>query len=221
MAGGGELPGLDEACRALADGRAVVVPNPSPMTYGVVATKPEQVNLLKGRPADQHAAVSVHDAAEWQRIAAGIDVPPDVLPRVVALLRRERLSFLVPLRADHTHPHWIAPAVRDGYLAMFNGWWAPTARLWEAFPRLYGSSANRTGHPPAASAADVDPAMRADAPVVDGDALRHLDQPHAASSMVRASRDGELSLYRHGAQDAASGLAPDAYVRRLADLDLS
>ena len=148
MVDGGGLPGLDEACRALAEGRAVVVPNPSPMTYGIVATSPEKVNVLKGRPADQHAAISVHDAAEWQYIAAGIDVLPDVLRRVVALLR-ERLSLLVPLREDHPHPDWIAPAVRDGYLAMFSGRWAPTARLWDAFPRLYGSSANRTGRSPA------------------------------------------------------------------------
>ncbi|HEX6447023.1 MAG TPA: Sua5/YciO/YrdC/YwlC family protein [Streptosporangiales bacterium] len=219
MAEEGELPGLAEACRALADGRAVVVPNPSPMTYGVVATSPQAVNLLKGRPADQHTAVSVHDAAEWQRIVACLDVPPGVLRRIVVLLR-QRLSLLVPLRDSGPRPDWIAPAVRDGYLAMFDGWWAPTARLWDAFPRLYGSSANRTGRPPAASAAEVDPAMLAAAQVVDGDALREGEQVHAASSMVRVARDGELSLYRRGAQDAASGLDPDAYVRHLAALDL-
>jgi hypothetical protein len=33
--------------------------------------------------------------------------------------------------------------------------------------------------------------------------------------MVRVERDGELSLYRSGAQDAASGLQPDAYLRQL------
>lgn len=206
MVGEGELPGLEEACRALADGRAVVVPNPSPMTYGIVATTPEAVNALKRRPLDQHVAVSLHAAAEWQRVAASIDVAPDVLPRVVTLLR-ERLSLLVPLRDGGSRPHWIAPAVRDGYLAMFSGWWAPAARLWDGFPRLYGSSANRTGESPAASAAEADAVVRGEAPIVDGDALRDLDRPHTASSMVRVSPDGELSLYRRGAQDA--------YVRHL------
>lgn len=219
MADGGELPGLDEACAALADGRAVVVPNPSPMTYGIVATSPEAVNALKGRPLDQHVAVSLHASGEWQRVAAGIDVPPGVVPRLAALLR-ERLSLLVPLRDGDAHPSWVGPAIRDGYLALFDGWWAPAARLWNGFPRLYGSSANRTGQSPAATATEAVAVVRGQAPVVDGDALRDLGRPHAASSMVRVSRDGELSLYRRGAQDSASGLAPDAYIRHLSELDV-
>lgn len=219
MADGGGLPGLDEACAALAEGRAVVVPNPSPMTYGIVATSPEAVNALKGRPLDQHVAVSLHASGEWQRIAAGIEVPPCTLPRLVAL-PRERLSLLVPLRDGEVHPPWIEPAVLDGYLALFDGWWAPAARLWDRFPRLYGSSANRTGQSPAATATEAAAVVRGDAPVVDGDALRDLGRPHAASSMVCLSRDGGLSLYRRGAQDADSGLDPDAYVRYLSGLDV-
>lgn len=195
------LPGLDEACAALAEGRAVVVPNPSPMTYGVVATTAEAVNALKGRPLDQAVGVSLHAPQEWQRVAECIDVPPGVLPRIAALLR-ERLSLLVPLRDGDAHPSWIAPAVRHGYLAMFSGRWDPTARLWDGFPRLFGSSANRTGRSPAATAAEATAIMAGDAPVVDADVLRDLDRPHAASSMVRVDRDGTLSLYRRGAQDA-------------------
>lgn len=208
------LPGLDEACAALADGRAVVVPNPSPMTYGVVATTPEAVNAVKRRQRDQAVAVSLHAPEEWQRVAGCIDVPAGVLARIGALLR-ERLSLLVPLREAAAHPSWITPAVRHGYLAMFSGRWEPTGRLWDGFPRLFGSSANRTGHKPAATAAEATAVLAGEAPVVDADALRDLDRPHAASSMVRVDRDGTLSLHRHGAQDVASGLDGDAYIRRL------
>ena len=41
-----------------------------------------------------------------------------------------------------------------------------------------------------------------EAPVADADALRDLGSAHAASSMVRVTPDGELTLYRPGAQDA-------------------
>jgi len=49
------LPGLDDAIKALAAGCAVVVPNPSPQSYGVVATAPHVVNAARGRPIDQAA----------------------------------------------------------------------------------------------------------------------------------------------------------------------
>ncbi len=92
--------------------------------------------------------------------------------------------------------------------------WAPLAQLWDQFPRLYGSSANRTGQPPAASAADAVGIVGTDALVVDGDALRDLGSAHAASTMVRVAPDGELGLYRQrrclrprsGSLPAATGL---------------
>jgi tRNA A37 threonylcarbamoyladenosine synthetase subunit TsaC/SUA5/YrdC len=215
MADPPEVPGLEEACLALDEGRAVVVPNPSPMTYGIVATNPYAVNALKHRPPDQNVAVSLHNAREWRDVAPSLDLPAELLPRVGALLRL-RLSLLVPLRASVPHPDWINPAVRDGYLAMFSGWWAPLARLWDEFPRLYGSSANRTGQSPAASAAEAVAMVGTAAPVVNADAFRDLGRAHAASSMVRVAPDGELCLYRRGANDAASGLDPEAYLRHLA-----
>ncbi len=190
------------------------MPNPSPMTYGIVATSPHAINALKRRPLDQNVAVSLHDDAEWQHVAPSLDLQPDMLSGIVALMRK-RLSLLVPLRGTVSHPDWISPAVRNGYLAMFSGRWAPLAQLWDQFPRLYGSSANRTGQPPAASAAEAVGIVGTDALVVDGDMLRDLGSAHSASSMVRVAPGGELSLYRHGAQDTASGLDPEAYVRQL------
>ncbi len=193
----------------------MVVPNPAPMAYGVVATTAEAVNALKKRPLDQDVAVSVHDRSQWDGMAAAIDLPPAVLDAVGALLR-SRITVLVPLRRGVRYPPWIDPAVRDGELAVFDGYWEPAASLWERFPRLYGSSANITGEQPAESAGQA-AAMLGDAcPVVDADAMAGPRGRRWASTMARIDRTGRLDLHRSGAHDASSGLTATEYVRRLA-----
>ena len=56
-----DLPEFDRAqlhaIEVLRGGGAVVVTNPSPMTYGVVARDPRAVNLLKGRPVNQPVGI--------------------------------------------------------------------------------------------------------------------------------------------------------------------
>lgn len=213
------LPGLDAACRALARGQAIIVPNPSPMTYGLVASSASAVNAAKGRQPHQPVAVSLHDKTEWQRVTPALDLPRELLPMIVALLR-ERLSLLVPVRDPAQSPAWVRSAVQGGHLAMFSGWWAPLAPLWDRFPRLHGSSANRTGQPPAADAAEAASMFGPRVPLIDGDALRDPGRAHAASTMVRVSPDGTLIPHRRGAQDAASGLDLDTYIRRLPSIDI-
>lgn len=203
------LAGLTAACRALASGQAVVVPNPSPMTYGLVATSASAVNAVKGRPVDQPVAVSLHDAVEWQRVMPALDLPGELLPRLRMLLCR-RLSLLVPVRDTARLPAWVRSGMQDGYLAVFNGRWTPLDPLWNRFPRLHGSSANRTGEPPAACAADAARMLGADVPVIDGDALRDACRTHAASSMVRVTPDGKVRLHRRGAQGADSAIDSEA-----------
>jgi hypothetical protein len=56
------------------------------MTYGIVATSPSAVNALKRRPPDQNIAVAMHADAEWQTVAPSLDVPSNLLPRIVALM---------------------------------------------------------------------------------------------------------------------------------------
>jgi L-threonylcarbamoyladenylate synthase len=203
------LPGLAAACRARASGQAVVVPNPSPMTYGLVATSASAVNAVKRRPVDQPVAVSLHDAVEWQRVTPALDLPGELLPRLRMLLCR-RLSLLVPVRDTASLPAWVRSGMQEGYLAVFNGRWAPLDPLWNRFPRLLGSSANRTGEAPAACAADAARMLGTDVPVIDGDALRDPRRAHAASTMVRVTPDGTVRLHRRGAQDADSAVDPDA-----------
>lgn len=213
--GQGELIGLTRALRVLRMGGAVVVPNPAPMAYGVVATRAHEVNAIKRRPADQNVAVSLHDRRQWEGLLPSIDLPPTALKAVGALLAR-RLSVLMPLRGSGAHPPWVSPAVRDGYLAAFNGYWTATACLWQEFPQLYGSSANVTGSGPAASASEARAMFGADCAVVGADRLDGQSGHRSASTMVRIDRTGRLALHRSGAHDTARGLGPDAYLRDLA-----
>lgn len=185
------------------------------MAYGVVATSAEAVNALKRRRLDQSVAVSLHVRSQWQQLTPSIDLPVAALDAVLALLGR-RLSVLVPLRSRVPHPVWVTPAVRDGYLAAFNGHWDVTATLWERFPQLYGSSANLTGEPPVASAAQALTMFGPDCAVVDADGLDDRPSPRSASTMVRIDHAGRLHLHRSGAQDTASGLVPEKFLRGLA-----
>lgn len=211
-----EPHGLSRACRELAAGNAVVVPNPAPLSYGIVATTAPAVNRLKRRPSGQNVAVSMHDRTQWHQVKPGIDLPPAALDAVGFLLER-RLSVLVPVRSTMSLPRWVAPAVRDGYLAVFDGSWAPTARLWQQFPRLYGSSANPTGRPPATSAAQAAAAFGDACAVVDADGLDGPPGSRWASTMVRIDPTGLLELHRSGAQDTTSGLPSNEYCDDLAD----
>ena len=212
---GSVLPGLVAACRVLARGGAVVVANPAPMAYGVVATRAETVNRYKGRPLDQNVAVSVHDDSQWSRVVPCLDLSPEAVAAAVAMLH-QRLSLLLPLRAGVERPRWVEPAIRDGWLAAFNGYWDLTAPLWEAYPQLYGSSANRTGQPPVTSAAQAIATFGPACVVVGDDGIPASSGPRSASTMVRIDRDGHLALHRSGAQDAASGQQPQAFLRSLA-----
>ena len=210
------LPGLDEACRALAEGQPVVLPSATPAAYIVVATVPRAVNAIKGRPLDQGVGITLSDDADWATLEPSLDLPADALARMHFLLRSELLSFLLPLRAGAAVPAWVEPAVRDGRLGLFAGRWAPLTRIWERFPRLFGSSANRTGAPPARSAVEARAAFGDATVIVDGDALRDPRGTLGATTIVRVAPGGALSLHRHGAHDAASGLDAGAFVRRLA-----
>ncbi|MEX0427009.1 Sua5/YciO/YrdC/YwlC family protein [Nocardioides sp. DS6] len=209
-----ELPGVARACDMLAAGQALVVPNPPPMTYGVVATQAWEVNAVKGRPVDQNVAVSLHDPSEWAAVVPSLDLPSRALDGVVSLLG-QRLSLLLPVRADRPPPRWVAPAVRAGQLAAFDGRWSPTAAIWDRFPRLFGSSANHTGWPPAATAQEARIALGHECEVIDGGPFDLESSSRRASTLVGVGRDGRLRLHRRGAQDQ-SWSSPGGYLAHLA-----
>jgi L-threonylcarbamoyladenylate synthase len=210
-----DLPGTGEARKALAAGRVAVLPHPSPLVYGVAATTPHAVNTAKGRPPGQEVAIWLHDDTAWQYLIPALDLHPAALATAFGLLRRELVTLLVPVRADTPPPAWITPAVRDGHALFFGARWTPLTRLLAGFPRLYISSANRTGHPPATTAAAAAAAFGPDVPVVDGDALRDPHRPHASTTMLRIAPEGDLTLVRHGIQDTAHGPDPIGYLEWL------
>ncbi|MFD4394574.1 Sua5/YciO/YrdC/YwlC family protein [Kitasatospora sp. NPDC058397] len=202
------------AARTLTAGRAVILPNPSPLTYVATATNPQAVNNAKGRPVGQEVALWVHDDTTWADLTTRLDLTPTALHTALTMLRDHLVTLLVPIRAD-TPPAWAAPALRDGHLLLFGARWQPLTPLLTRFPRLYVSSANRTGHPPAATADQAAAMFGPDTPVVDADALRDTATPHAATTMLRIAPDGGLAHIRYGAQDQAHGADPARYLEHL------
>ncbi|MEU8788292.1 hypothetical protein [Streptomyces sp. NPDC048643] len=209
------LPDTSTAADALAAGRAAILPNPSPLTYVVAATDPQAVNNAKGRPAGQEVALWVHADTTWADLFPALDLTPAGLGTALDLLRTERVTLLVPVHKDATPPAWALPALRDRHLLLFGARWRPLAPLLARFPRLYVSSANRTGQAPAPTAALAAAMFGPDIPVTDADRLRDTDAPHHATTMLRIAPDGTLAHVRHGAQDRAHGADPALYLDHL------
>ncbi|GAA2586464.1 hypothetical protein GCM10010435_75810 [Winogradskya consettensis] len=194
---------LDEVLLA---GGAVVLPNPFPLTYVVTARVPAAVNRAKGRPADQAVALWCHDDETLASVLAFSALDPGSASAALArrLLREELVTLLLPMR---TVPDFLAPATRDGWTLLFGA----RSPLVAGHPLLYVSSANRSGSPPAATAAAARAMFPADVPVLDSGP----DAPgeRAATTTLRLHADGRLELHRRGAQDRLLGT--DAYLDRL------
>ncbi|AXG76778.1 hypothetical protein [Streptomyces paludis] len=205
------------AADALAAGRAAVLPNPSPLTYVVTATGPQAVNHAKARPSNQEVALWTHDDTTWTELTAALDLTPAALGTASYLLRVELVTLLVPVRPGTPPPAWALPALRDGHLLLFGARWQSLAPLLARFPRLYVSSANRTGQAPAPTAARAAAMFGPGVPVADGDHLRDTstDTDTNATTTLRITPDGTLTHIRHGAQDLAHGPDPAVYLERL------
>ncbi|MHA6757444.1 hypothetical protein [Streptacidiphilus sp. PAMC 29251] len=153
-------------------------------------------------------ALWAHDDAVWGELANSLELSPAAARQALTLLRTELVTLLVPVRPRAPLPQWAAPALRAGHLLLFGAHWQPLSPLLTRFPRLYVSSANRTGQPPVASAAAAATMFGPAVPVLDGDALRDIDAPHAATTMLRIAPDATLTHIRRGAQDQATGRTP-------------
>lgn len=212
-----DLPEFDRAqlhaVEVLRGGGVVVVTRPSPLAYGVVARAARAVNRLKGRPVDEPVGISVHSAAAHDQLFRYLDLPTDTLAAVDFALA-ERISVLAPIRSDPTMPEWLVPAIKDGWVLFFDGSWGPVVYLWESHPFLYGSSANRTGEAPVASAAEARARFPAGTVIIDADHLRTPATAYGASTIIRVEPDGRLALHRSGIQDQSAG-GPDVLLDRL------
>ncbi len=217
-----ELSELPAVRAALARGRAVVLPNPAPLTCVVAATRPDAVNTAKQRPAEQAVALWAHHPRTLDALTERLDLGPDALRLARRLLAEEHLTVLAPVRRPEEAPPWLAPATQDGWTLLFGARWQPLADLLDACPVLYVSSANRTGHDPAPGPAEALTMFPPDVPVlrspVPDDGPGGPDGPggagRAATTTVRLHPDGRLDLHRHGAQDRAFA-DPDQYLARI------
>ncbi|MFJ1767828.1 hypothetical protein ACIOD2_46400 [Amycolatopsis sp. NPDC088138] len=205
-------PAIAAAADALGAGSAVVFPNPYPLTSVVAATAPGVVNTAKGRPEDQAVALWLVGDEIWTEFAAALDL--DDATRVFAreLLVHERVTLLLPLMSGRV-PDQARPATRDGHALVFGACWDPLRPILAGAGLLHVSSANRTGHPPAASPAEVRAMFPPDVHVVDAtdDASA---AGRAATTTLRVSRNHTLTHTRSGAQDRDCG-GREAYLARL------
>ncbi|HWU06447.1 MAG TPA: hypothetical protein VN520_08710 [Streptomyces sp.] len=214
---------LAQAGEALRDGAAVVLPNPAPLTHVVTGRRARAVNEAKGRPGGQPVALWAHHPDTLRDLDRIWGLGPGQRAIARWLLTREHLTVLVPVRDSGDMPAWAAPAVKDGWMLLFGARWQPLRPLLDQLPLLYVSSANRTGHPPAATTADALAMFPATVPVLSvpeqGQGQGDPDTVTAgterqATTTVRLHLDGRLELHRHGAQDRGHA-DPGDYLRHL------
>lgn len=208
---------LHEARQALHDGAAVVLPNPAPLTGLVTARHPGTVNEAKARPADQSVALWAHHPDTLRALTDIWHLDDDQSTTARRLLAEEHLTVLVPVGGPDV-PAWALPAAKDGWMLLFGARWQPLRPLLDDHPVLYVSSANRTGHPPAATTAEALAMFPATVPVVAlaaaEDPDRHDPRVRQATTTVRLHPDGRMEVHRQGAQDRAFA-SPAEYLRRL------
>jgi L-threonylcarbamoyladenylate synthase len=189
--------GMRRIIAALRSGEPVILPPPSPITYGVAGTDPVRVNTAKGRPTGQPTAIGL---TELDQIAGFLDANPGTLELIDWLVFYARLTVLVPTKGSI--PDWLSPATVDGTVLMAGAWLPQTLPIIESVEHLYLSSGNRTSQSPSATAAAADQQFDGELLVLDGDVLRTPEIPHGATTMVRVGPSSEgLSLARHGIND--------------------
>ncbi|MFF2380553.1 hypothetical protein [Streptomyces sp. NPDC058108] len=212
--------GVDAVRACLSLGRAAVLPNPAPLTFVVTATTAHAVNRAKGRPAGRPVALWTHHPRTTDLVLRSLRLAPRAAESARLLLTEEHVTVLAPLRHDHTPPDWLAPATHDGWVLLFGARWSPLRPVLDEHPVLYVSSANRTGLPPAPTAARARAVFPGHVPVLDPAALPGTvpdppgSPPRAATTTLRLHPDGRTELHRPGAQDAAHP-GPAAYLRHL------
>ncbi|HWG23795.1 Sua5/YciO/YrdC/YwlC family protein [Actinospica sp.] len=202
---------VDLATEALRSGTPVVIPGPSPLAYAITGTRAAAVNAAKGRPASQPAGVGVADMAV---IAPYLDLCEDLVSMAGWLCGSELVSLLAPIRPDP--PEWLSPAISDGMAFFTSTPWLPAlSSIIAEFGYLYMSSANITGSGSATSAAEAGRAFGERLVVLDGDAFRDPSRTHGSTTMVRVSRDGELTVARPGINNVAFGADLTGYAAEL------
>lgn len=184
---------ITTAAQELSEGRAIVVPAPSPLPYGVVATTSAAVNDAKGRSTDQATGMACADFASV-RPYLELDEPTCRLAEWASRVRM--LSLLLPV--GDAVPAWVRPAVVDRRVAITLAWLPELRPLLEQFGHLYMSSANRTTRAVATTAAAADKEFGGSLLILDGDPLRDCEIRSGSSSIVQIDPHLRLQVFRGG-----------------------
>ncbi|MFD5872049.1 hypothetical protein [Streptomyces sp. NPDC060322] len=180
---------------------------------------PAPSNQAKGRDADQPVALWAHHSDTLDTLDRLWDLTPkDRLPARL-LLGDAHLTVLLPLRPGAEAPAWLAPAQKDGWVLLFGARWQPLRSLLDEHPVLYVSSANRTGHQPAATTEEALAMFPTTVPVLRAPASTDTTEAvtttaRQATTTVRLHPDSRIELHRSGAQDRNYNGA-DAYLGHL------
>jgi L-threonylcarbamoyladenylate synthase len=95
-------------------------------------------------------------------------------------------------------------------------WLPELGKIIAEFGYLYVSSANLTGAQSATTATEAGRAFGDRLIVLDGDPLRDQSRPHGSTTMLRVSRQGDLTVARRGINNLAFGDDLTGYATDLA-----
>ncbi|MGW2564272.1 hypothetical protein ACWCXB_34735 [Streptomyces sp. NPDC001514] len=144
---------VEQAQRHLHDGRAVVLPNPAPLTCVVAATQSHAVNRALGRSLSFPTTLWVHHPRTRAELRAMLALTARGRRVLDSLLAAESVILSVPVSPRQAE--WIAPAVKDGRVHVFGACWQVLSPVIAPFPVLFMDHAKRGGHPAAGCAADA------------------------------------------------------------------
>jgi tRNA A37 threonylcarbamoyladenosine synthetase subunit TsaC/SUA5/YrdC len=189
--------------RHLSEGQPIVLPNPSPLPYMVVAVSPVIINSLKRRSIDQHVASFL---GRFETIKQYLNLDQYGMEIAEKCLVEKKMTVLCPVKNDIEVPAFLLPSLNKNHLLLFAAHLAGLQQLCLQFPSLYVSSGNVTRMEPKQLCTDVqaqfkefgNPEFRL--LLVDGDHLRDRHQLHGSTTMVMISRTGKLSVKRKGIQ---------------------
>lgn len=194
---------LPEIKQCLLKGHSVVLPNPSPLPYMVVAISPTIINSVKNRSLDQSVASFI---GNFESIKSYLDLNPDGLGLTKDFLLKDKMTVLCPVKNKADAPAFLLPSIKEDHVLLFAAHLKELKQLCLELPSLYVSSGNVTGMKPQQLCQDVqaqfkmfgNPAL--ELLIVDGDHLRDQKQLHGSTTMVKISRTNKLSLERQGVQ---------------------
>ncbi|MCP6759969.1 MAG: hypothetical protein NHB32_14705 [Fischerella sp. CENA71] len=194
---------LLEIKRHLSEGQPVVLPNPSPLPYVVVAVSPIIINSLKRRSLDQNVASFI---GRFETVKQYFNLDQYGMEIAEKCLVENKMTVLCPVKNDIEMPTFFLPSLKNNHVLLFATHLPGLQQLCVEFPSLYVSSGNVTKMEPQQFCTDVQTQFKEFGNpefkllLVDGDHLRDRHQRHGSTTMVMISPTGNLSITRKGIQ---------------------